>query len=320
MTQLPPHVTMKNIVSDENFRIDYFMVKENNGNIAFTFTERTNRKVEGLGFSGKTLIDLGFDIFSFKNSIDIWYENVQQVHVDAVNQELERSDRCYQARVGYGSSMGAYAAIRFSQALSLDRVFALSPLYDIKASWERRWSDDAANVHAEHMMHAGYIRQSCKYFIAFDPKDQDVRHVEAYKSIINGSDINLIKTRYSGHPSGYFLKQVGALDYLVKSILVKGDMMPEDMSCFRNKHHSFHYLFWLANKCIERKKWNYALSINSMAVANDPSHAEAYMQRCKILARIGKEKEAISAGKKAIELRPTHKHYQSYVATLESAR
>lgn len=300
------------LVDAAGLRIDYVRSPANNGTLAFTFTERTNRIIDRQGFAESVLLGLGFDVIAVKASVDVWYDHLTDAHLEEVEAGILASDRNYTERVAYGSSMGAYAAIRFARSLACDRVLALSPLYDIRLDWERRWHVDVKGIRQERMMAEEYISPNCIYCLAFDPKNQDVRHIELYKKIISPAMLRLIEAPYAGHPVGYFLNQIGELKSLVHAVLVDGDV---DKFCgrrFENKGQSHLYLFWLADACLRRRKPRWALAFNLRAESMAPANAEYRRQQCMIYMALGRVQEALRVGRVAIEMAPSHTAFEKY--------
>src|SRR5579871_5724999 len=115
----------------------------------------------------------------------------------------------------YGSSMGAYAAIRLGGFAGATTAIALSPQFSIDPEvvpFEKRWGPDAARV--DHAMERRLGRRG---FVAaadifYDPTDQDARHVELYREHVAVRDIRLPQC---GHPVTGFLSDVGLLQRAV---------------------------------------------------------------------------------------------------------
>ncbi|WP_368203984.1 hypothetical protein [Aeromonas sp. R5-1] len=303
---------MHTLVDAAGLRVDFVRSPANNGTLAFTFTERTNRFLDRQGFAESLLLGLGFDVIAVKASVDVWYDHLTDVHIEAIKAGILASDRHYAKRVAYGSSMGAYAAIRFAKSLACDRVLALSPLYDIRLEWERRWQMDVKGIKQARMMSEDYISPNCIYCFAFDPKNQDARHIALYKKIISPAMLRLIEAPYAGHPVGYFLNQIGDLKSLVVTVLVDDDV---DKFCGRryaNKQQSHLYLFWLASACLQHRKPRWALALNLRAESMAPGNAEYKRQQCMIYMALGRVQEALQVGSTAIEMAPSHAAFKKY--------
>src|SRR6185295_13588924 len=173
--------------------------------LIYTFTERTFRRLEWPGFGTQFLIKNGFDVVAVKTNRDLWYENLTASQLDVV----ASAGQGYSMRGTYGSSMGAYAAMRFARALGASRVLGLSPLFDIKAEFEKRWILDAAAMNAMPMMTAEHVNEDAEYFVVADPNNPDIAHVNLYRQLI--PHLHFLPTPYSTHPSGYFLSEIQAL-------------------------------------------------------------------------------------------------------------
>jgi hypothetical protein len=103
-------------------------------------------------------------------------------------------------RIGYGASMGGYAALRFSNALNMDEVLAFSPQFSIdrvKVPFEHRWEQHAAllDFSAEGME----ISQSARHHIVFDPRSIDLNHAGLIVDANPDADITLHKVNAGDH-------------------------------------------------------------------------------------------------------------------------
>ena len=102
----------------------------------------------------------------------------------------------------YGSSMGAYAAIRLGGLAGATTAIALSPQFSIDprlVPFEDRWDPDARRLDYEIER-----RLALKGFVAsadifYDPADRDARHVELYRDSPRGPRRPAARLRPSGH-------------------------------------------------------------------------------------------------------------------------
>ena len=94
-----------------------------------------------LGFGEAQLAKLGKPAVHFINLRNHWW------HIEDLTECLEAAKSVVdtaKSRTGYGSSMGGYAAFRFSEPLNLDKVMAFVPQYSIDhalAPFESRWGE-----------------------------------------------------------------------------------------------------------------------------------------------------------------------------------
>lgn len=118
----------------------------------------------------------------------------------------------------YGSSMGAYAAIRFADAVGADAALALSPQYSIdpaKAPFEMRWGPSSRTIRFADQLD-GRVRSAIRPVIVYDPLNEDRLHVALYRAEI---PITEVRVPHSGHPSTTFLAETGMLGDMVFALL-----------------------------------------------------------------------------------------------------
>ncbi|WP_048860241.1 hypothetical protein, partial [Acidisphaera rubrifaciens] len=208
------------------YQIDYVPAPQPAAPLVVTFTERTHRSLAGLGFAGKFAVDNGFALLAFKSNVDRWYQDLPDAALTAAEAFLAALPVPPARRAGYGSSMGAHAAIAFSRRLSLDDVFAISPQVDITQPWDTRWADEAAAIGAMRAIDAAMIRPGCRYVVAFDPLDRDRLHYEHLARLIPLDRLVALRVPASGHPAGYFLHHAGALKPVARAVLAGAALPP----------------------------------------------------------------------------------------------
>ncbi|MBN9027324.1 MAG: hypothetical protein J0H20_17415 [Rhizobiales bacterium] len=153
------------------------------------------------------------NVLSVKSHGNHWYQHEEMDEVvDRINQRLLGRDR-----VGYGSSMGGYAAVNFSERLSLSRVLLFSPQYspDLKrVPWENRWQEQESlacryDVVSEIAPVPGYL--------FFDPHNRnDQRHVDL---ITQRHPLTTIKMPFAGHHVLDWFGQNRTISQLIKSLV-----------------------------------------------------------------------------------------------------
>jgi len=300
------------IIDSGDLKADFFRCDLPRKDLIITFTERTHRDLEGPGFGTSFLLKRNCDVLAIKTNRDIWYSNLTEDHIQAISSFLSTIGYCYTEYITYGSSMGAYAAIRFAGAFGASKAIAISPIFDITLDWESRWNDDIPHLRSRSMMHDYFLGDKIDYFFVYDPHSPDSRHVSEYKKIIPAEYLHLFCTPYSGHPSGPFLRDTGILSELIYGVISTGEFpqLKAKMSSFRKKSRD--YLFWLANKALVRKKYNWALSLNQQALCADPKNAEFHIQRARILHAAGDDTSAADHAAQAVMLNPANPYMLGY--------
>lgn len=184
--------------------------------LAITFQSYDFLGFEKKGLEEDFLISLGYDVLCFKPSANIWYQDI------SLNDIVKLSDQFlnkYRYRIGYGSSMGAYAALYFAASLDLHKVIAVSPQFSIDrklASFDPRWANSASTVLLSH----GPMKGDCavELIAIYDSFNRfDKTHVQLIrKRFPVGQDITL---PFSGHPSAWALRDSGYLNQTIEQLL-----------------------------------------------------------------------------------------------------
>jgi len=304
------------IIDSGDLKADFFRCDLPRKDLIITFTERTHRDLEGLGFGTSFLLKRNYDVLAIKTNRDMWYSNLTEDHVQAIIGFLSSTTHDCTQRITYGSSMGAYAAIRFAGAFGASRAIAVSPIFDITLDWESRWKDDIPNLSSGPMMQACLLEAKTNYFFVYDPHSPDSRHVSEYKEIIPAEYLHLFRTPYSGHPSGPFLRDTGILSELIYGVISSGEFPQLQAKMKSLRKNSRDYLFWIANKALVRRKYNWALSFNQQALYADPMNAEFHIQRARILHAAGDDTSAVDHSAQAVMLNPANPYMLEYLNIL----
>ncbi|MDB5687917.1 MAG: hypothetical protein JWR77_2506 [Rhizorhabdus sp.] len=315
------------VIDRSDLRIEHFRSKVRSETVAFTFTDRERRDLADNGFGTTFLLNNGIDVVAIKSSRPLWYENLLASDCAEIERWLSWSELPYRRRVGYGSSMGGYAAARMAVALRFDRVVALSPLFDIKNDWEPRWRDDREAMSADESMFtvpdestkaapADQISDHCDYMMIFDPLSQDFEHIRRFLQIIPEDRLKLLPLFYSGHPSGQLLAQFKILGPLITTAMNEGVFLSIADARRRHKAQSPTHLFHLAEHCLRRGHFRWALAINERLIAIK-DHPEYYIQAGKILDRLSRFDEALAAIDQALSKEVgSRRHVEGFRANL----
>ncbi|WP_353170185.1 hypothetical protein [Acinetobacter rudis] len=107
----------------------------------------------------------------------------------------------YQRVVAYGGSMGAYAAIKYSNVLGLQRVVAMVPQYSINPDEvdDRRYTDffDPA-LHSDMRIEKQDTRAECEYIVIYDPYyAEDSENFNKIQEVLQ--QLHSLKLPYTGH-------------------------------------------------------------------------------------------------------------------------
>lgn len=167
------------------------------------------------GFGEDYFSSLGLDVLCFKPKRNVWYQDITTGMVEHYCRALLKG---YSRRISYGSSMGAYAALYFAQALAVDKVIAISPQYSprpVDTPFEDRWHDVRRRMGYSHRWRDSV--QQHAYFIYDSRMTSDRRHVECLKSVFPNHDE--IALPFSGHPSATALFECRRLSTLIRDLI-----------------------------------------------------------------------------------------------------
>ena len=114
----------------------------------------------------------------------------------------------------YGSSMGGYAALRFSGWLAPDTIIAFAPQASVdpaRAGWEKRWAPQTPALTWDRL--APCTRATC--YVVYDPFNMDRRHVALLRR-----EVSLIPlhSHFSDHHVTEFVLESGLLETLLLGI------------------------------------------------------------------------------------------------------
>ncbi len=221
---------------------------------------------------------------------DDWYQYPDIADALAVLREATAGS----ARVmTYGSSMGAYAAIRFADAVGADAVLALSPQYSIdpaKPPFDDRWSQHSHSIAWLPEIDGRVRCQACPV-IVFDPKSADGMHANRFSADI---DTCAIPLPHTGHPITTFLFEAGLLEQLVLDVFC-GDIDVEAtrLEALAARKTSVAYLNELTRRQpLSRPRTAIGLARKARLIApNDPNALTGLAERLSIA---GQHEEALS--------------------------
>ena len=107
----------------------------------------------------------------------------------------------YASIVGYGGSMGGYAAIKYARMLNMNRVVAMVPQYSINPEHvdDKRYTDFYdPQLNADMQIQAEDIVADCEYIIVYDPYfEHDKEHYLKIKPLI--PQLHTLHLPYTGH-------------------------------------------------------------------------------------------------------------------------
>ncbi len=217
--------------------------------------------------------------------------------------------------LAYGSSMGAYAAIRFADLVGAHAVLALAPQYSIdpaKVPWETRWLQDGARIRWREALD-GPIRCKPVPCLVYDPMGEDLRHADR---IAQDIAVQRIPVPLSGHPVTTYLCDTGLLQpLLLAAIDPEGDPAAHIRAGLKRRKTSSFYLGELARaQPAWRLRTGMALAQRAVALQEQPL---ALLALAQLNSRAGLHPEAAWAFERIMTLTGRD---PSYVYTYAEAR
>jgi tetratricopeptide (TPR) repeat protein len=182
----------------------------------------------------------------------------------------------------------------------MDVVLALSPQFEIDKAYDQRWEAIAKTIDFRYRIDSSAIADSCKYFVAYDPGTEDIRHVEKLREVISAARLVEIQTPFSGHPSAYYLAETNLIKDLAISVLKNGTV--EHITVGTHRKRSKTYLYELSKRLARKHKYRSALIAIDKAIAIDANAPALHLHRSEVLNGLGQADAALVAIDKAITL------------------
>jgi hypothetical protein len=277
-----------------------------------TFSEHGLRANGRDFWAGSMLAELGIEAIGVVARDPHWFPQADVLdYVDAIRAVTDASGK---ALIGYGYSMGAYAAVKYAAALKLDLVLAYAPLWSIApedlTEFRTDWSKDYdPALHGGMAITRDDIGSKARLIIFADPCDrQEAFHIARIRGV--AAQAELIPIRHAGH---YIVQALAGRD-VFRTILnlclqaqadVKRDL---SVLCNRAKRRSDFYWYVLAERLHERKhlKW-YAQAVEH-AAGQWPSSVAVLLHLGRLRAAQGDYTGMSDAMARAAALEPGNAH------------
>jgi hypothetical protein len=218
----------------------------------------------------------------------------------------------------YGSSMGAYAALRFGGLAGAGTAVALSPQFSLDtrvAPFENRWALDAHRLDYEierRLARKGFVASA---YVFYDPTDRDARHVELFRPFVRIEDVRLPDC---GHPVTGFLAEVRLLERAVlEAAQGKFERAAFEREALAARERAPQYYLTLASRPgrpeaqLELVRKAYEL------FASDVGYMARYAQA---LWKAGRDKQAVAKFDEAMAAEPDHHFVMRFVCEYLDAK
>lgn len=282
----------------QDVRIDYFFEVDRRARVViFVFCPFLNKIIDGNPYGGGHFLSSGFDVISFKTTRDDWFQSIPSYAFVEILSFLD--EKHHEQRIGYGSSMGGFGAIVFSNILKFDLVVTISPQFSISDEFDQRWSQQAEGINFCYKIEPKTICASCKFFIFYDNMDSDDLHARRLAEVIMPEQLELIRLPNTSHPSIYFLNDVGMLKNLVFDIIAGVPFQTRKIMSLKQFSHS--YLYLLSRKLFSRSKYSQALRVISSAITLYGNISSYYVLCSNTLERLGDAVGSIEMAREALK-------------------
>jgi len=261
-----------------NLHVDLIRAGSGARRLACTFTPFKNGDADGVGYAGDFLLRRGFDVIAFKSTVDDWFQSLLPQDLDAVRSSILSGG--YQWCVGYGSSMGGFAAIALSGALGMHRVLAFSPQFRIDQKFDTRWRSCLGNIPV--WRHEVGSPTQAEVVLVYDNHGKDAQHAALIRQALPAGSVTDVRLPFSGHPSVYFLQETGELRAFAEAVLA-GEPIPRVNRARR--FQSVHYCKAFAWSALGRHRFAWALKAVGQALKLSPNDEEALALKRRILSK-----------------------------------
>ncbi len=239
------------------------------------------------------LLREGFDVICVQSNCNDWHQNIADKGIDKLRCVLKEE---YTYAKGYGSSMGGFGAIFYSQILGLNSVLALSPQFKISKDFDNRWYKFNENIVWKQTMemakeYAGLIH------LIYDPMDLDSKHGEAIKNNFKRATVLCHKIKFASHPTTNYFNDSDVLKQLLLSFAKDGFQIPKVKKKYNKTYLRAlsHQLSKNSNRC----RW--AKNIMLMGIELGDEGHSALRHVSNLSYRLKEIDDAILFAKKAVD-------------------
>lgn len=280
--------------------------------LAVSFSSFGDHELDGPGYAGDFLLEQGYDVLAFKLAEDTWYQGVPSELFSWLRLRMVRFR--YTRRVGYGSSMGAYAVIQFSARLALDQVMAYSPQYTVEGDFDPTWTEWTRQLEFQYRIDASSIAPDCRYLLLYDNRNLDRKHIQALQRVIPAAQLSLVAVPFAGHPVDPYLQDIGQLKAAGVQGLRLGHLNGLDLRSGRE--HSRAYLATLSLEAHHRGRPLRSLRLIERALRSHPEDPEFHSHRSALLAILDEPEQALEAAREGIARCPGHHDLMAFQASM----
>ncbi|NIE96621.1 hypothetical protein F3J02_09040 [Acinetobacter sp. Tr-809] len=202
------------IFEDEHIRVIF--LKGSSDTLVISFGDLISR-AKGMSINAeKSLIKYQYNVIGIMPKHKSWFPKSSMLQMQ---QQIQPILQQFKGIVGYGGSMGGYAAIKYSNLLNMQKIVAFVPQYSIDPDvvHDRRYAEFFdASIHQDMQIQADEVDSSREYIIVYDPYyAEDKEHFLKIQPLL--PKMHVIHLPFTGHEALSVLASSQLLnDFVVK--------------------------------------------------------------------------------------------------------
>lgn len=230
------------IFEDDQIRVIF--LKGTSKELVVSFGDLISR-AKGLSINAeKSLVKYDYNVLGIMPKLKSWFPQVSmQNMMEHVQPILDHFDTI----VGYGGSMGGYAAIKYSKLLQMSRVISFVPQFSIDPQdvEDRRYADFFdVTLNRDMRIDASDLKANAEYIIVYDPYyKEDREHYLKIRKLI--SNVNTLKLPFTGHEALSVLASSSLLNDFIRHPYDQGYFYQQMRSVKKNS--KFYYRTVISN-------------------------------------------------------------------------
>jgi tetratricopeptide (TPR) repeat protein len=302
------HATSTVLLDDEQVCIEHLQRGGKDSALVITFDPLLYLSTKP-PFGHEFLNKQGLDVVAVRKKSENFYQPLSRAAFEAAVLPIARR---YARVVGYGSSLGAYAALYFCRdqpwtvIASSPRV-SVHPVFGHQA-WQQRFE-------WRHERFDAITPARCRAIIIYDPYDPIDRRYLQGEVLPQFAQADVIRLPFAGHPANNFLADIGYIAPYVRAVL--SGTAPPPLRRRLGRTRSATYFQVLALLCLQRGRVGWADALIQRAVVLNRNRL--LVQRTLGLVRLAQRRwsEAESAIDLALSINPNDPYT---IALLKQAR
>ncbi|WP_436898357.1 hypothetical protein [Acinetobacter gyllenbergii] len=202
------------IFEDEHIRVIF--LKGSSDTLVISFGDLISR-AKGMSINAeKSLIKYQYNVIGIMPKQKSWFPKSSMLQMQ---QQIQPILQQFKGIVGYGGSMGGYAAIKYSNLLNMQKIVAFVPQYSIDPDvvQDRRYAEFFdVSIHQDMQIQADEVDSSREYIIVYDPYyAEDKEHFLKIQPLL--PKMHVIHLPFTGHEALSVLASSQLLnDFVVK--------------------------------------------------------------------------------------------------------